>query len=123
MPNITTHDARQIPRNKHVIVRKPGDFDADLTEVDPRYVKAHVSNPNAKLTIVLGVEDEDAERLQQLAARSHKRPAEVFADLLRNAWPWSLPQHPPVAALPSASRDVAAKSRADRLTRATASPR
>ena len=42
--------------------------------VDPRYVNAQVGNPNAKLTIVLGVEDEAAERLQQLAARRHQRP-------------------------------------------------
>jgi len=61
------------------------DFDADLTAIDPRYVDAHVGNPHAKLTIVLGVED--AERLQQLAARRHQRPAEVVADpdLLRSA--------------------------------------
>jgi hypothetical protein len=64
---------------------QPGDFDADLTAIDPRYVEAHISNPDAKLTIVVGVEDEDAERLQQLAARRHKRPAEVVADLLRSA--------------------------------------
>jgi hypothetical protein len=64
---------------------EPGDFDADLMAVDPRYVEAHVGNPNAKLTIVVGVENEDAERLQQLAARRHQRPAEVVADLLRSA--------------------------------------
>lgn len=64
---------------------QPGDFDADLTEIDPRYVDAHAGNPNAKLTIVLGIEDEDAERLQQLATRRHQRPAEVVADLLRSA--------------------------------------
>jgi hypothetical protein len=64
---------------------QPGDFDADLTAIDPHYVEAHVGNPNAKLTIVVGVEDEDAERLQQLAARRHQRPAEVVADLLRSA--------------------------------------
>jgi hypothetical protein len=64
---------------------QPGDFDADLTAVDPRYVEAHVGNPGAKLTIVVAVEDEDAERLQQLAARRHQRPAEVVADLLRSA--------------------------------------
>ncbi len=64
---------------------QPGDFDAGLTEIDPRYVEAHVGNPNAKLTIVLGVEDDDAERLQQLAARRHQRPAEVVADHPRSA--------------------------------------
>lgn len=62
-----------------------GDFDDDLTTADPRYVEAHVGNPNVKLTIVVGVENEDAERLQQLAARRNQRPAEVIADLLRSA--------------------------------------
>jgi hypothetical protein len=64
---------------------QPGDFDADLTAVDPRYVDAHVGNPDAKLTIVVGVKDEDTERLQQLAARRHQRPGEVVAHLLRSA--------------------------------------
>ncbi len=64
---------------------QPGDFDADLNEIDPRYVEAHTGNPDAKLTIVVGVEDEDAQRLQQLAARRHQRPAEVISDLLRSA--------------------------------------
>lgn len=36
---------------------QPGDFDADLTAIDPRYVEAHLGNPNAKLTIVVGVEE------------------------------------------------------------------
>ncbi len=63
----------------------PGDFDSDPTAAEPRYVEAHVGNPDAKLTIVVGVEDEDAERLQQLAARRHQRPGEVVADLLRSA--------------------------------------
>ncbi|HTA14585.1 MAG TPA: hypothetical protein VK781_06975 [Solirubrobacteraceae bacterium] len=68
---------RSIPRS--------GDFDSDPTAVDVRYVEAHLGNPDAKPTIVVGVEDEDAERLQQLAARRHQRPAEVVADLLRSA--------------------------------------
>lgn len=64
---------------------QPGDFDADLTAIDPRYIEAYVGNPDAKLTIVVGIEDEDAERLQQLAAHRHQRPAEVVSDLLRSA--------------------------------------
>lgn len=64
---------------------EPGDFDAELAAIDPRYVEVHVGNPDAKLTIVVGVEDEDAERLQELAASRHQRPAEVVADLLRSA--------------------------------------
>jgi hypothetical protein len=34
---------------------------------------------------ILGIEGEDAKRLQQLAARRHQRPAEAIADLLRSA--------------------------------------
>ena len=64
---------------------QPGDFDAELDAIDPRYVEAHIGNPDAKLTIVVGLEDEDAERLQRLAASRHQRPAEVVADLLRSA--------------------------------------
>ncbi|MBB4661786.1 hypothetical protein BDZ31_001359 [Conexibacter arvalis] len=64
---------------------QPGDFDADLDAIDPRYVEAHPGDPDAKLTIVVGVEGEDAERLQQLAARRRQRPAEVISSLLRSA--------------------------------------
>jgi hypothetical protein len=64
---------------------QPGDFDADLEQIDPRYVEAHEGNPNAKLTIVVGVEDEDALRLQRLAAARGQRPAEVVSSLLRSA--------------------------------------
>lgn len=64
---------------------QPGDFDADLDAIDPRFVDVHVGNNDAKLTIVVGIQDDDAERLQQLAARRHQRPAEVIADLLRSA--------------------------------------
>ncbi len=63
---------------------QPGDFDADLATVDPRYVEVHEGNPDAKLTIVVGVEDEDALRLQRLATARGQRPAEVVSSLLRN---------------------------------------
>jgi hypothetical protein len=64
---------------------EPGDFDDDLTEIDPRYVEAHEANPDAKLTIVIGIEDEDAERLQQLATARGQRPRDVITSLLRSA--------------------------------------
>lgn len=54
---------------------QPGDFDADLAGIDPRYVDVHPGNPNAKLTIVVGIEDADAERLQLTAPGS--RPLSV----------------------------------------------
>jgi hypothetical protein len=64
---------------------QPGDFDDDLSEIDPRYVEAHEANPAAKLTIVIGIEDEDAERLQQLATARGQRPRDVITSLLRSA--------------------------------------
>lgn len=33
---------------------KPGDFDANLAAIDPRYVEAVAGNPDARLTIVVG---------------------------------------------------------------------
>jgi hypothetical protein len=39
---------------------QPGDFDAELAAISPREIEAHVGNPNADLTIVVGTEDEDA---------------------------------------------------------------
>ena len=64
---------------------QPGDFDADLTDIDPRYVEAHQGNPEAKVTIVVGIEDEDAERLQQLATARGQRPRDIISSLLRSA--------------------------------------
>ena len=64
---------------------QPGDFDADLAALDPRYVEVHEANPDAKLTIVVGVEDEDAVRLQQLARERGQQPGEVVSSLLRSA--------------------------------------
>jgi hypothetical protein len=40
---------------------QPGDFDAALAAVGPREIEVHVGNPEAKLTIVVGAEDENAE--------------------------------------------------------------
>lgn len=64
---------------------QPGDFDTDLEDIDPRYVEVHEGNPNAKVTIVVGVEGEDALRLQRLASERGQRPGEVVAALLRRA--------------------------------------
>jgi hypothetical protein len=64
---------------------QPGHFDDDLIEIDRRYVEAHEGNPDAKLTIVIGIEDEDAQRLQQLATARGQRPRDVIASLLRSA--------------------------------------
>jgi hypothetical protein len=63
----------------------PGDFDADLATLDPRYIEVHDGDPAALLRIMVSVEGEDARRLQRLAGAQGKKPGEVVADLLRDA--------------------------------------
>jgi hypothetical protein len=63
----------------------PGDFDADLATIDPRFLEVHRGNPNAKIRIVVSIEGEDARRLQRLSAARGEKPTEVIAELLREA--------------------------------------
>lgn len=64
---------------------QPGDFDADLGTLDPRFVEAHRGNPQAKVRIVISIEGEDAERLQRISAARGEKPTDVIAELLRDA--------------------------------------
>jgi hypothetical protein len=67
---------------------EPGDFDEFLVSIDrrdPRYVEVHEGNPESKLTRVVRVSGEDADRLDELAAKRGQRPGEVVAELVRNA--------------------------------------
>jgi len=64
---------------------QPGDFDAELATIDPRYIEAHEGNPDAKLRILVSVEGEDAKRLERIAEARGKKPGDVVADLLRDA--------------------------------------
>lgn len=64
---------------------QPGDFDAELAKLDPRYVEHHHGDPDAKLIIVVGVEGEDAKRLERIAEARGQRAADVIAELLRDA--------------------------------------
>ena len=63
----------------------PGDFDADLATIDPRYTELHDGDPAALLRIMVSVEGEDARRLERLAGARGKKPGEVVADPLRDA--------------------------------------
>jgi hypothetical protein len=63
----------------------PGDFDKELTALDPRYVEHHDGDPDAKLIILVGVEGEDAKRLERIAAARGKKHGDVVAELLRDA--------------------------------------
>ncbi len=64
---------------------QPGDFDAELAKLDPRYVEHHDGDPDAKLIIVVGVEGEDAKRLERIAEARGQKAADVIAELLRDA--------------------------------------
>jgi hypothetical protein len=64
---------------------KPGDFDADLAKLDPRYVEDQQGVPDAKLFVLVGVEGEDAKRLERISEARGKPAADVVAELLRDA--------------------------------------
>lgn len=64
---------------------QPGDFDADLAKLDPRYVEHHEGDPDAKLIVLVGVEGEDAKRLERIADARGQKAADVVAELLRDA--------------------------------------
>jgi pyruvate/2-oxoacid:ferredoxin oxidoreductase alpha subunit len=64
---------------------QPGDFDADLAKLDPRYIERHEGDPDAKLIVLVGVKGEDAKRLERLAEARGKNAAAVVSELLREA--------------------------------------
>ncbi len=64
---------------------RPGDFDAELEAIDPRFVERHEGNADTTLTRVVRVSGEDAARLDALAAERGQKPAEIVAELVRNA--------------------------------------
>lgn len=64
---------------------QPGDFDADLAKLDPRYVERHDGNPDARVIVLVGIAGEDAKRLERLAEQRGKPAADVVSDLLRDA--------------------------------------
>jgi hypothetical protein len=64
---------------------QPGDFDAELAAIDPDCIEHHPGDPEARLTLMVGVRGEDAERLQRIAKARGKTPADLVAELLRDA--------------------------------------
>lgn len=64
---------------------KPGDFDAELEKLDPRYVEHCEGSPDGRLLVLVGAEGEDATRLERLAEARGKSAADVVAELLRDA--------------------------------------
>jgi len=64
---------------------QPGDFDADLVKLDPRYAERHEGDPEAKLVVLVEVEGEDANRLERLSEARGQSAADLVAELLREA--------------------------------------
>jgi hypothetical protein len=64
---------------------QPGDFDAELATIDARDVEHHEGHPDARARILLSVEGEDAERLSRVAEARGTSPADLIAELLRDA--------------------------------------
>ena len=64
---------------------QPGDFDAELAKLDPRYVERHAGHPEAKLIVLVEVEGEDAQRLERLSEARGTTAAGLVAELLRDA--------------------------------------
>ena len=64
---------------------RPGDFDAELDRVPADRIEIHEGNPDARLSILVTVEGDDAQRLEQLAIERGQQPSEVVSQLLRGA--------------------------------------
>lgn len=64
---------------------QPGDFDADLADMDLRDFQVVEAGSGAKLTILVRVEGDDAMLLARLAKKRGEGLGEVVAELIRNA--------------------------------------
>jgi hypothetical protein len=64
---------------------QPGDFDAELDRARSDQIEIHEGNPDAKLSILVSVEGDDAKRLERIATERGQQPGEVVSQLLRSA--------------------------------------
>jgi hypothetical protein len=64
---------------------QPGDSDDELDAIDPRDAQAVEAGSGGKVTIVVGVEGEDAKRLERIATEREQGVDQVVVDLVRNA--------------------------------------
>lgn len=64
---------------------QPGDFDAELEAMDPRDIEFHEGNPDAKVIVLPGMNEEDVKRLAELAVERGKSISEVLVELVREA--------------------------------------
>jgi len=64
---------------------QPGDFDAHLATIQADDIEIHEGDPDARLTMVVNITGEDAERLGRIATQRNKGVSDVISDLLRDA--------------------------------------
>lgn len=64
---------------------QPGDFDAELENIDEVVVERLPSNPDAKVRVLVDLDGEDAARLSRLAISRGEDPRAVISSLLRAA--------------------------------------
>jgi len=64
---------------------QPGDFDAELDRARPDQIEIHEGNPDAKLSILVSIEGDDAKRLERIADERGQQPGEIVSELLRSA--------------------------------------
>jgi len=58
---------------------QPGDFDAELDRALSGQIEIHEGNPDAKFSILISVEGEDAKRLERIATERGQQPGEVVS--------------------------------------------
>lgn len=64
---------------------QPGDFDTELDQARPDQIEIRKGNPDAKLSILVSIEGDDAKRLERIATERGQQPGEVVSQLLRSA--------------------------------------
>lgn len=64
---------------------QPGDFDADLDLLDPGMLHRLAPNPDAKATLLVAIDSEDAARLERISAARGEDARQVISELLRDA--------------------------------------
>lgn len=64
---------------------QPGDFDTELDHARPDQIEIREGNPDAKLSILVSIEGDDAKRLERIANERGQQPGEVVSQLLRSA--------------------------------------
>lgn len=64
---------------------QPGDFDTELDQARPDQIEIREGNPDAKLSILVSIEGDDAKRLERIATERGQQPGEIVSQLLRSA--------------------------------------